>query len=340
MPRNNAQRKPDEPFFDPNNPTYEEKTIRMTSFTGLERTVREDGKVIRGLSARERARLRRRKRARPWRHQKNWILRSLRSLLFYVSPRYSTGIVQNSPFDESDYAFRSNYGTTSINDALQIEIENSSELASYPSISKRLSTLIQLESSTKSHKLIKVPVFPDWENDIFTFIQERCVVQLANPRDVQIFAEKHFGLSVTLHPANNEYEFALVANVHPGKISKGFALVDSSQESDLSISISILRALATFLFADAPVSIGKFGFHLEDLTEEIVHYVTSNHLKSESDNRSDFTSKRVLSPYLEASVLKAFSMEEVDISLVANELYEVSDINALEGHLRKSGWGK
>ena len=59
MPRNNAQRKPDEPFFDPNNPTYEEKTIRMTSFTGLERTVREDGKVIRGLSVRERARLRR-----------------------------------------------------------------------------------------------------------------------------------------------------------------------------------------------------------------------------------------------------------------------------------------
>lgn len=340
MPRNNAQRKPDEPFFDPNNPTYEEKKIRMTSFTGLERTVREDGKVIRGLSARERARLRRRKRARPWRHQKNWILRSLRSLIFYVNPRYSTGIVQNSPFDESDYAFRSNYGTTSINDALQIEIENSSELVSYPSISKRLSTLIQLESSTKSHRLIKVPVFPDWENDIFAFIQERCVVQLANPRDVQIFAEKHFGLSVTLHPANNEYEFAFVANVHPGKISKGFALVDSSQESDLLISISILRALATFLFTEVPVSIGKFGLHLEDLTEEIVNFVTSDYLDLDSEIWGDFTSKRVLSPYLEASVLKALAKEEVDIFLVAKELYEVSDINTLEGQLKKSGWGQ
>ena len=210
-------------------------------------------------------------------------------------------------------------------------VENSSELVSYPSISKRLSTLIQLESSTKSHRLIKVPVFPDWENDIFAFIQERCVVQLANPRDVQIFAEKHFGLSVTLHPANNEYEFAFVANVHPGKISKGFALVDSSQESDLLISISILRALATFLFTEVPVSIGKFGLHLEDLTD---------YLDLDSEIWGDFTSKRVLSPYLEASVLKALAKKEVDIFLVAKELYEVSDIDALEGQLKKSGWGQ
>jgi hypothetical protein len=339
MTGNNAQRKPDEPFSDPINPTYEVKKIRMTSFTGLERAVREDGKVISGLSAREQARLRRRKRARPLRHQKSWILRSLRSLLFYVNPRYAAGIVENIPFDESDYAFRSNYGTTSINDALQIEIENSSELASYPSISKRLSTLIQLESSTKSHQLIKVPVFPDWENDLSAFIQERCVAQLANPRDVQIFAEKHFGLSVTLHPANSEYEYAFVANVHPGRISKGFALVDSSQESDLLISISILRALATFLFTEAPISIGKFGLHHEDLTEEIVNFVTS-YLDLDSEIWGDFTSRRVLSPYLEASVLKALAKEEVDIFLVAKELYEVSDIDALEGQLRKSGWGK
>ena len=292
-----------------------------------------------GLSERERRGLTNRRAEKSQRSLKNWGLFYLK-YLFILRTKRTEGVVRNIPFDASDYAYRSDYRIASINESLLIAIDNSTDLKSYPALSNRLSVLIEIDSLTKKNKLQKVPVFPDWENGVLAYIQDRCRKQLVNPRDLQIFAEEQFGLSVTLHPAKKEYEYAFVANIKPGNISKGFALVDSSQDSDLAISKSILRALASFLLSEVPVSIGQYYRQLSSFEEGIVNFVFDNYVQSIQAKKNEFASKRTLSPFLESAALKALESREIDIHTVATELYEVDDISALENQLQKSGWVK
>ena len=378
MAKSSAERKPIEPIFGPRIPQYSTQ-VSDTSLSWQERALcaqtdpeaffPEKGGSIReaklvcqqcnvrsacleyalahnerfgiwgGLSERERARLKNRRREKSKRSLKSWGLFQLK-YLFILRTKRTKGIVRNIPFDASDYAYRSNYRISSINEFLLISVENSTELESYPALSKRLSVLIEIDSLTKKNKLQKVPVFPDWENGVLAYIQDRCRKQLVSPRDLQIFAEEQFGLSVTLHPAEEEFEYAFVANVKPGNISKGFALVDSSQDSDLAISKSILRALASFLLSEVPVSISHYYRQISSSEEGIINFVLDNYVASIQAKKSEFTSKKTLSPFLETAALKALENREIDIHTVATELYEVDDISALENQLQKSGWVK
>jgi hypothetical protein len=53
-----------------------------------------------------------------------------------------------------------------------------------------------------------------------------------------------------------------------------------------------------------------------------------------------FKSKRAISPFLEAAALNALAKNEIDMYMIATELYEVTDVSAIEEHLHKSGWMK
>lgn len=266
-------------------------------------------------------------------------LRYWKNSILLIRNLRSRDLVGKIPFDAFDYANWSEYKIASTNDALLIAIENSNELQAYPSINRRLSTLIRLESLTKVNKLQKTPIFPDWEHGLFSFIRDRHVEKFTSPREIQIFAEELFGLSISLHPGDGLFEYALVANVRPGNLSKGFSLVNSNQDSDLEISFSIVRALAKFLFSEVPISIVQFSEELVGDEQKIFEFITDNYLDIRPNVKA-FKSKKVLSPFLEAAVLGSLEKEEIDIRVVAEELYEVSDIFALSDQLQKSGWMK
>jgi hypothetical protein len=137
-----------------------------------------------------------------------------------------------------------------------------------------------------------------------------------------------------------EYEFVFVSNVRPGNISKGFALVNSNQESDLLISKSILRTLANFLLAEEPITVGQFNLDLGNTEQKIYSFVLENYMDMEQSKTGNFKSKRAISPFLEAAALNALAKNEIDMYMIATELYEVTDMSAIEEHLYKSGWMK
>ena len=293
-----------------------------------------------GLSERERRRLKTSQTAFTERNRKFFGISYLRNLLLTFKNNRVPGLVRKIPFDTSDYAYRLNYRISSINEAMLIEIGKSHQLILYPTAKSRLTALIQISSLTKRNLTMRKLVFPDWEDGVLTFIQSRLEKKLENPRDLQIFAEEYFGLSVTLHPALQDYEFIFIANVRPGNISKGFALVNSNQNSDLLISKSILRTLVNFLLAEDPISVGLFNVDLGNTEQKIFSFVAENYMGKEQSKTSSFKSKRVISPFLEAAALNALANNEIDMYLIATELYEVSDVSAIEEHLRKSGWVK
>jgi WhiB family transcriptional regulator, redox-sensing transcriptional regulator len=293
-----------------------------------------------GLSERERRRLKTSQVALTERNKKFFGISYLRSLILSIKKNRVPGLVGNIPFDASDYAHRLNYRISSINDAMLNEIDKSHQLTFYPSSKNRLSTLIQISSLTKRNLTMRKLVFPDWEDGVLSFMQSRLGKKLESPRDLQIFAEEYFGLSVTLHPVLQECEFVFVANVRPGNISKGFALVNSNQESDLLISKSILRTLVNFLLAEEPITVGLFNVDLGNTEQKIFSFIAENYVDKEQSKTKNFKSKRAISPFLEAAALKALVKNEIDMYTIATELYEVSDVSAIDEHLHKSGWVK
>jgi WhiB family redox-sensing transcriptional regulator len=293
-----------------------------------------------GLSERERRRLKTSQMALTERNRKFFGISYLRSLILSFKRNRVHGLVSRIPNDTTDYAHRLNYRIGSINEAMLIEVNKSNQLTLFPTAKSRLSTLIQISSLTKRNLTTRKLVFPDWEDGVLAFIQSRLEKKLESPRDLQIFAEEYFGLSVTLHPAMQEYEFVFVSNVRPGNISKGFALVNSNQESDLLISKSILRTLANFLLAEEPITVGQFNLDLGNTEQKIYSFVLENYMDMEQSKTGNFKSKRAISPFLEAAALNALAKNEIDMYMIATELYEVTDVSAIEEHLYKSGWMK
>lgn len=293
-----------------------------------------------GLSERERRRLKTSQMVFTEQNRKFFGISYLKSLLLSFKKNRVHGLVSSIPFDTTDYAHRLNYRIGSINEAILIEINNSNKLTLFPTAKSRLSTLIQISSLTKRNLTTRKPIFPDWENGVLNFIQSRLEKKLESPRDLQVFAEEYFGLSVTLHPAMQEYEFILISNVRPGNISKGFALVNSNQDSDLLISKSILRTLASFLLAEEPITVGQFNLDLGNTEQKIYSFVLENYMGLEQSKTDNFKSKRAVSPFLEAAALNALAKNEIDMYMIATELYEVTDVSAIEEHLHKSGWMK